>query len=382
MKKATKVRACSVPGCASSETRFMKPHAFREHVPGIFHEGLPYDDKQVNTRRVKALEQAARWLLGKPATLEDLVSFLRIQRLLDTVEHCEVSEVQRNAMIGMCKHLKAKQPEVFDLAGANSPGVLVHWKVLLLIVAVLNQEEREYWKTNFEESTDECNVGQTSRYPAAIDSHFHLDRTLNKLGISGKGSLQDILQAILVDLDEQITLVGTVAVYCDPNTFPAPQSLLEIKPEMKVAVGLHPRHASFPVRKMDEAIRCFTSLIQHPRVCALGEVGLDRTEPVRDWSSQVILLPLLQDRHVLVLHVGGWMEIVEQKPSCNYYFLYVNMSSLLIVSTCIVLRETVMLLRDGYKLSPTPFSASQTRLSLLDQIKLMRLRCWEETIYC
>ena len=138
MKKATKVRACSVPGCASSETRFMKPQAFREHVPGIFHEGLPYDDKQVNTRRVKALEQAARWLLGKPATLEDLLSFLRIQRLLDTVEHCEVSEVQRNAMIGMCKHLKAKQPEVFDLAAANSPGVLVHWIVVLLIVAVLN----------------------------------------------------------------------------------------------------------------------------------------------------------------------------------------------------------------------------------------------------
>ena len=121
--------------------------------------------------------------------------------------------------------------------------------------------------------------------------------------------MQDILQAIPVDPDEQITLVGTVAVYCDPNTFPAPQSLLEIKPEMRVAKGLHPRHASFPVRKMDEAIRCFTSLIQHPRVCALGEVGLDRTEPVRDWSSQLILLekvlPLLQDRHVLILHCRG-----------------------------------------------------------------------------
>ena len=49
-------------------------------------------------------------------------------------------------------------------------------------------------------------------------------------------------------------------VYCDPNTFPSPQCLLNSEPDMKVAVSLHPRHASFAVSKMDEAFRCFTSL--------------------------------------------------------------------------------------------------------------------------
>ena len=83
-------------------------------------------------------------VLGRTALLEDLQTFLRMQRLLNTVQDSEVSAVQRQAMEGMCHNINVGLPHSFNLAMANSPGVLVHWKVLLLISATLNEEEREY----------------------------------------------------------------------------------------------------------------------------------------------------------------------------------------------------------------------------------------------
>ena len=121
-----------------------------------------------------------------------------MQRLLNTVQDSEVSPVQRQAMEGMCHHLNIGLPHSFNLATANSAGVLVHWKVVLLISATLNEEEREYWRTNFPEDgsvTQENQVTpviQEPVYPAAIDSHFHQDRALDKLRIPACGTLKDL----------------------------------------------------------------------------------------------------------------------------------------------------------------------------------------------
>ena len=38
-------RFCPIPGCHSSEKKFLKVHAFKEHIPDIFSEDVPADDR-------------------------------------------------------------------------------------------------------------------------------------------------------------------------------------------------------------------------------------------------------------------------------------------------------------------------------------------------
>ena len=142
-------RFCAIPGCDSSKKRFLKVHAFKEHIPEIFREDLPANDPIICSCRVKALEQAGRWLLGRPSTVLDLLSFLRIRGLLAGVAGGEVTAIQKQAMLGLCHQVKAVPPGEFSLAEPNSPGILVHWKVALLIAAALSPAERGHWKANF-----------------------------------------------------------------------------------------------------------------------------------------------------------------------------------------------------------------------------------------
>lgn len=76
-----KERRCLIPGCEETNTS-PKVHAFQAHVPGIFDERFPPS-------------QAARWLLGRPATLEELVEFVVIQRVLSTTDNLNVSPDRR-----------------------------------------------------------------------------------------------------------------------------------------------------------------------------------------------------------------------------------------------------------------------------------------------
>ena len=254
----------------------------------------------VCSRRVKALEQAARWLLGRPATVDDLLSFLRMQHLLAGVAGSEVSAKQKAAMLGMCFQVKATPPLEFNLVEPNSPGVLVHRKVVLLIAATLSPEERGYWIANFSsiqmdqgepEAADETVCGLGRVIPIVTDSHFHLDRTLGRLRLPANGTLRDIIQAVPVPPSEQVSVTRSVAVYCDAKTYPSPQRLLDLEEGIAVAVGIHPRHASSLQKgRLTGALETLKPLLDHPRVRALGEVGIDRTEPVEAWSKQLMLL--------------------------------------------------------------------------------------------
>ena len=77
-----------------------------------------------------------------------------------------------------------------------------------------------------------------------ILSHFHLDRTLSWLCLPADGTLGDILQAVPLTPAEQASVSKSVAVYCNPKTYPSPQRLLDLEGGIAVAVGIHPRHAS------------------------------------------------------------------------------------------------------------------------------------------
>ena len=122
-----------------------------------------------------------------------------MQKHLAGVVGSEVSAKQKAGMFGMC--LKASPRHEFNLAQPNSPGVLVHWKVVLLIAATPSPEKRGYWIANSSVQMDQgepeaanataCGLGQG--IPIIIDSHFHLDRTLSRLRLPANGTLRDIL---------------------------------------------------------------------------------------------------------------------------------------------------------------------------------------------
>ncbi|XP_053389778.1 uncharacterized metal-dependent hydrolase YcfH-like [Mercenaria mercenaria] len=290
----------------------MKVHAFKYHVHGIFDERLRPDDEQVLRGRRNALNQATRWLLGRPASLDELVTFVVIQRMFSTADNTEVTPRQEEAMAELCRFLRIPVPDNFVLEPANSPGCLIHWKAVLLIAASLDADERQYWQDYYpvpENAEIQPQVEAQVRLPAAFDSHFHLDRTLRKLNINPAGNLDDIINCVPVDADKKVNLVGTVAVYCDPRSYPSEQCLLDLPEDMTVAIEFHPKHAKNSVRSLDVDTMQLPRLLQNSRVKALGEIGLDHSEPIKYWSYQVELLekvlPLLEDHHILIIHCRG-----------------------------------------------------------------------------
>ena len=62
---------CWIPGCTSDQ-RFYKAHAFYDHLPSVFSEHLDPSNGAVLSGRRNALNQAGRWLVGRPVTLEEL----------------------------------------------------------------------------------------------------------------------------------------------------------------------------------------------------------------------------------------------------------------------------------------------------------------------
>ena len=264
--------------------------------------------------RRNALKQAGRWLLGKPVELDELGAFVTIQKLFSQAVNTEITRRQAQAMEEFCKFLQEPIPDKFILEPCNSVGVLLHWKALLLIAASLTEEERGYWRKTFQapedaELQDVQPAVQQRINPEAFDSHFHLDRTLREMFLPSHGTLNDILQQAPVDEDKRISLVGAVAVYCDPITYPS-ESYLDRMPEhISVGIGFHPKHARNSVARIDEGVRQLRRLLRHPRVVDFGEVGLDHSEPLKYWAYQVELLekvlPYLEDRHVLVIHCRG-----------------------------------------------------------------------------
>jgi len=304
-------KTCWVPGCME-RAKYLKAHAFIVHIPSIFSETLDSTDERLLRGRRSALSQAGRWLLGKPVTLDELVAFVVVQKMLSTLDNTSISERQEAAMKEFCKFLHEPIPEKVTLVPCNSVGALLHWKVLLLLAASLSEEERAYWVLNFQAPEDAQPVAEAipiqPKYPEAFDAHFHLDRTLHRLQLQ-QGEMKDMMDAVPVEESRRTSLVGGVSIYCDPETYPTDQHLRDLPQYISVGVGIHPRHARYSVVRVNQAVGRFQNLLANPRVAVFGEVGLDHSEPMKYWAYQVEMLekmlPFLEDRHVLVIHCRG-----------------------------------------------------------------------------
>lgn len=110
-----------------------------------------------------------------------------------------------------------------------------------------------------------------------------------------------------LDEEEPVEVIGGVAVFCDPPTYPT-QDEVDIMAGQGVvtAIGLHPLGARFIDQNVWEA---FYKCLAFSGVRAVGEVGLAYSAPFHEWSTQHTMLAEVCKRvtldKVLVLHNRG-----------------------------------------------------------------------------
>jgi len=134
------------------------------------------------------------------------------------------------------------------------------------------------------------------------DSHFHADRMIANFGLAAAMSLEEVASTPVSRErpDHPVTVMGGVAVYCDPRSYP---KTVAVSPRFTVAIGCHPKKVTHLTPEKEQQLQ---RLLQHPRV-ALGEIGLDWTEPMHTWDLQLTVFRRLLSssctRRPLVLHL-------------------------------------------------------------------------------
>ena len=166
-----------------------------------------------------------------------------------------------------------------------------------------DQSERRVFKVSEVQLRERTTISSMTEAVGGVDSHFHVDRLILRLMKRGQSVSIEDAPAVLVGRKPRVplTVTGGVKVYCDPETYPGIISNAE---GFKVAIGFHPRHAG---KFTDESFSKMRELLRDPGVTALGEVGLDWTEPQSTWGVQrEVLMRTLElscpDR-VLVIHM-------------------------------------------------------------------------------
>ena len=316
MERRRRNATCLVPGCTEGSKQFMKMHAFNCHIPEIFDLRLPANDEVVLKSRVQALRQVSTWLLGRPGNLQELLALVKMQKCSDILAPAGFTAPQIQAMEAVCHHLDLPVPATFSLDPPNHVAVLLHWKILHLLAALLPEDDdRVNWRSMFPQPQDlllqkerEEEEVPVPVYPEAVDSHFHLDRLQVVTRLSHL-PVHESLDGSRVEDSRRVNLVAVVANFCDPDTYPSDRRLADLPPEVIVTVGIHPKHARRSANYVRRAVVDLQRLLRNPRVAAIGEIGLDHSISDKDWPAQNELLrqivPIISPHHVVVVHCRG-----------------------------------------------------------------------------
>ena len=87
--------------------------------------------------------------------------------------------------------------------------------------------------------------------------------------------------------DRHVKVVGAVANFCDPQTYPSPKEVDLRRQRVRTTVGVHPKAAG---NVSPSEIRARQELLKVPGVVGLGEVGLDHSLSPTLWVDQLELL--------------------------------------------------------------------------------------------
>lgn len=110
---------------------------------------------------------------------------------------------------------------------------------------------------------------QTS--PGFLDSHCHLDLLFKRDG--GAKTLAEYMQRTQAAFPEEFR--GCVTVFCDPFTWSHTSTWMHVLEDRRVwgTMGCHPHHAlKWDCYKEEQLVDALKS---HPKLVALGEIGLD-----------------------------------------------------------------------------------------------------------
>lgn len=371
-RRSTARQACPARGC-STLTKYLKDHVYEEHLPSLFHQLEPGERvvTNVHRQRLNGLQQLVVGILGPNANIQDMVDHLNSNISVVIRDRITIWGQLQSDMGALCRFAGWHVPKEFVVYPAiNSPAALLYWRILLYLLEQLPESDRAEFNQSYgthrprgstsavssrESVQDPAHLEVVPRYtesrpveeqdpqrtrivstegprehlrisigvdphgrdstqdpvsqrPFAFDSHFHFDRTAKKLLHAEDVSMVTIEEILEYPLPSTpacpVELIGGVMVFCDPETR---LSIPLMDGRWKVAVGVHPRKV---LQCSDSHLARIRMLLDsNPLVKALGEIGLDRTEPDHMWAEQdrmfKRLLTLSRPDKVLVLHLRG-----------------------------------------------------------------------------
>ncbi|KAL8596017.1 hypothetical protein ACOMHN_018329 [Nucella lapillus] len=251
--------------------------------------------------------------------------------MLGSADNHLITDDQQQAMAAFSQHLSGSDvlDTTFRLHPFSKVAAMIHWRVLTLIAARMNERQRAHWKEVYghggqgELVQDKPSIG-----PKAFDAHFHLDRTTDLAGLPRSSSLEQVLRHAqakgLVRAGCEVELIGTCASFCDPDTYPTVDDLDHFPSNMALAIGLHPKYAGLNADS-PETIRSLQRLVSRPRVRVFGEVGIDHSVGEDKWPIQKALLrkllPLVRRDQVLLLHCRSSRPVTSITITYAYFDL-------------------------------------------------------------
>lgn len=333
---------CPFPNCVKREKK-IKRHVQRQHLPRIFSDIKPIrsiDESVLCQLQYSSLISLVISALGQNADVYSAVNYVNQSGGIpkNTSVHPDTIACMRKFSVPQGW---AEPPEGFTVSPVNSPAALFHWRCLVVLLSLLPPIQREEFRvdgrvrsdikhpTNTEDSQvpvvdssteDEFTVIDVSygsdvevcnekiiTVNEAFDSHFHLDRTSFRIWKKSSGKSVDDLISYSFSGNQHpqldVSVAGGVIVYSEPSTHP---EIVSVERPWGVAVGVHPKHTEEFSR---DRFLHMKELLNRPHVVALGEVGLDRTVPVKLWRRQedvlCQVLTLSRKDKVLVLHLRG-----------------------------------------------------------------------------
>ncbi|CAC5417079.1 unnamed protein product [Mytilus coruscus] len=142
-------------------------------------------------------------------------------------------------------------PSQFTLVPVNSPGVIIHWRVQILIMSWIGerrgQELREMYPVD--PLLSQGRIGPVKSHRQASASWGASPRAWAKTNLLGRPNLRQYMEmrlpsSQLYDVDVR----GGVINFCDPLTWPSDKELEVQDQSWVVAMGVHPKKA----RELDD----------------------------------------------------------------------------------------------------------------------------------